>query len=393
MGLIKDWLHKQSLKQQLIEVFGKAGLYVDHQTRGGKVPIYPKIHAISSTKDNVRYVFTIPNGLDPKTIEKKWFCFQQILGRNVAIEGDIKKFVLNVFYSDAGLKQYNYSYKKWQPLLKENRLPVVVGRDQFGNMIVYDMIDSNTPHLLIAGETGSGKSSMVRVVLSTLIQYMAPDKLHLYLGDLKNSEFHFLRRVKHVKEVCMEEIEMTAMLKKLWKEVLHRRKLMEEYEVDHIDEYNKLNPDNQKPYILLAIDEVAMLQDEKECMTTVEKISAVGRSLGLFLMLSMQRPDAKVLDGKLKLNMTVRMGFKCDGVINSNIMGTPGAEELEQSGQMILKLNGLKKVQAPFLKLSQAKEIVESYRLPKEQNIVNEELEEQPQEKVFGVLDDVNKER
>lgn len=385
MGIVKDWLYKQSLRNQLIEVFGKAGLFVDHQTRGGKVPIYPKIHDISSTQENVRYVFTIPNGLDPKTIEKKWFCFQQILGRNVAIEGDIKKFVLNVFHSDAGLKPYNYSYKKWQPLLKQHRLPVVVGRDQFGNMIVYDMVDSNTPHLLIAGETGSGKSSMVRVVLSTLIQYMPPNKLHLYLGDLKNSEFHFLRRVKHVKEVCMEEIEMKIMLQKVWKEIRERRKLMEEYEVDHIDEYNKMNPDNQKPYILLAIDEVAMLQDEKECMTNIEKISAVGRALGVFLMLSMQRPDAKVLDGKLKLNMTVRMGFKCDSTINSNIMGTPGSEHLEQSGQMILKLNGLKKAQAPYLKLSKAKQIVEPHRIPRE----DMKLQNPPQEdiKLFWVLD------
>ncbi|MDZ4519025.1 FtsK/SpoIIIE domain-containing protein [Bacillus cereus] len=385
MGIIKEWLHKQSLKNQLIEVFGKAGLYVDHQTRGGKVPIYPKIHSVSSAQENVQYVFTIPNGLDPKTIEKKWFCFQQILGRNVAIEGDIKKFVLNVFHSDAGLKPYNYNFKQWQPLLKQHRLPVVVGRDQFGNMIVYDMVDSNTPHLLIAGETGSGKSSMVRVVLSTLIQYMSPDKLHFYLGDLKNSEFHFLRRVKHVKEVCMEEIEMKIMLQKVWKEIRERRKLMEEYEVDHIDKYNKMNPDNQKPYILLAIDEVAMLQDEKECMTNIEKISAVGRALGVFLMLSMQRPDAKVLDGKLKLNMTVRMGFKCDSTINSNIMGTPGSEHLEQSGQMILKLNGLKKVQAPYLELSKAKQIVEPYRVPKD----DMKLQNPPQgeNQLFGVLD------
>ncbi|HDR6318336.1 TPA: DNA translocase FtsK [Bacillus thuringiensis] len=385
MKFVKEWLHKQSLKNQLIEVFGKAGLFVDHQTRGGKVPIYPKIHAISSTQESVRYTFTIPNGLDPKTIEKKWFCFQQILGRNVAIEGDIKKFVLNVFHSDAGLKLYNYNFKQWQPLLKKHRIPIVVGHDQFGNMIVYDMVDSNTPHLLIAGETGSGKSSMVRVVLSTLIQYMSPDKLHLYLGDLKNSEFHFLRRVKHVKDVCMEEIEMKIMLQKVWKEIRERRKLMEEYEVDHIDEYNKMNPCNQKPYILLAIDEVAMLQDEKDCMYTVEKISAVGRALGVFLMLSMQRPDAKVLDGKLKLNMTVRMGFKCADMINSNIMGTPGSEHLEQSGQMILKLNGLKKVQAPFLELSKAKQIVEPYRVPKEDLT----LQNPPQEDIqlFGVLD------
>ena len=213
---------------------------------------------------------------------------------------------------------------------------------------------------------------------------MSPDKLHLYLGDLKNSEFHFLRRVKHVKEVCMEEIEMKIMLQKVWKEIRERRKLMEEYEVDHIDEYNKLNPDNQKPYILLAIDEVVMLQDEKECMSIVEKYRQSEGHLE-FLMLSMQRPDAKVLDGKLKLNMTVRMGFKCDSTINSNIMGTPGSERLEQSGQMILKLNGLKKVQSPYLELSKAKKIVEPYRVPKE----NIKLQNLPQEEnqLFGVLD------
>ncbi|MBG9938563.1 MULTISPECIES: FtsK/SpoIIIE domain-containing protein [Bacillus] len=384
MGILHEWFQKRSLKHQLIEVFQKAGLYTEHQTRGGKIPIYPKIHDVSSTTERVRYVFTVPNGLDPQSIEKKWFCFQQILGRNVAIEGNIKKFVLHVFHSSAGLELYAYSYKNWQPLLKKYRLPVVVGRDQFGKMIVYDMVDANSPHLLIAGETGSGKSSMVRVVLSTLIQTMLPDTLHLYLGDLKNSEFHFLRRVKHVKEVCMEEHEMKSMLQNVWNEIRERRKLMEEYEIDHIDKYNTLHPDKQKPFILLAIDEVAMLQDEKECMATIEKISAVGRALGVFLMLSMQRPDAKVLDGKLKLNMTVRMGFKCADSINSNIMGTPGAEQLEQSGQMILKLNGLQKVQAPYLALNKAKQMIEPYRVPKDKYMIsNQQQEKIP---VFGVL-------
>ncbi len=82
---------QKRLRNQLIEIFGKAGLYTEHQTRGGKVPIYPKIYNISSSAESVRYVFTIPNGLDPQKIEKKWFCFQQILGRNITIEGDVKK--------------------------------------------------------------------------------------------------------------------------------------------------------------------------------------------------------------------------------------------------------------------------------------------------------------
>ncbi|QDZ76692.1 DNA translocase FtsK [Bacillus cereus] len=387
---LRAWLQKRKYRYQLETVFQKAKLYDEHMTRGGKIPIYPKIYDISKQKESVRYTFTLPNGVDPAQIQKKWFCFQQILGKNLMIEGDIKKFVLHVFHSNAALEQYTYKYKQWLPLLKECRLPVVVGRDQFGKQIVYDMTEPNTPHLLIAGETGSGKSSMVRVVLSTLIQYMSPNQLHLYLGDLKNSEFHFLRRVKHVKDVCMEEVEMKSMLSKLWKEVLHRRKLMEEYELGHIDEYNQMKINEQIPYILLAIDEVAMLQDEQECTIIIEKISAVGRSLGIFLMLSMQRPDAKVLDGKLKLNMTVRMGFKCADSINSNIVGTPGSEHLEQSGQMILKLGGLRKVQAPYLTLDKAKEIIEPYRLPKQQTIESDALKEPIQEDVFGVLDDAN---
>ncbi|WP_088322260.1 FtsK/SpoIIIE domain-containing protein [Bacillus cereus] len=386
---MKGWLKKKRYKYQLEEVFKKAKLYDEHITRGGKVPIYPKIHNVFEGNESVRYTFTLPNGVDPAQIHKKWFCFQQILGENLMMEGTIKKFVLHVFHSNASLQPYDYSYKQWKPLLKAYRLPVVVGRDQFGNAIVYDMVDSNTTHLLIAGETGSGKSSMARVILATLIQHMSPDHLHLYLGDLKNSEFHFLRRVKHVKYVCMEEHEMTSMLSKLWKEVLHRRKVMEKYELGHIDEYNQITKDKPLPYILIAIDEVAMLQDEKECVTIIEKISAVGRSLGIFLMLSMQRPDAKILDGKLKLNLTVRMGFKCADLINSNIVGTPGSENLSQSGQMILKLDVLKRVQAPYLALGQAKEIIEPYRLPKEQSTKKEEQDHQ-EDKVFGVLDDAN---
>ncbi|MGQ7181199.1 hypothetical protein ACUOA5_41940, partial [Escherichia coli] len=63
---------------------------------------------------------------------------------------------------------------------------------------------------------------------------------------------HFFHMFYPTQEVCMEEIEMKIMLQKVWKEIRERRKLMEEYEVDHIDEYNKLNPDKQKPYIPLS---------------------------------------------------------------------------------------------------------------------------------------------
>ncbi|QOR56292.1 FtsK/SpoIIIE-like protein [Bacillus phage DLc1] len=382
--MIKEWWKKRREQDKLNEVFDKSGLYVEHYTRGGTIKVYPKVNDVIEGKDVTKYIFTIPTGLDPELIRKKMFCFQQVLGTNIYIEGHIKRFVVDVYKNNKGLEQYDYFYEDWEKIIKRYKIPVVVGRNQFGDKIVYDMVGSNTPHLLIAGETGSGKSSMVRVILTTLIKTLKPEELQLYLGDLKNSEFHFLRRVKHVKEVCMEEVEMKNMLSRLWNEVRERRKLMEEYEVDHIDEYNKSSKD-KKPYILIAIDEVAMLQGEKECMGLVEKISAVGRALGVFLMLSMQRPDAKVLDGKLKLNMTVRMGFKCDSIINSQIIGTIGSENLKQSGQMIFKLNGLEKVQSPFLKLEDAKRLVGEFREEKKEIIESIIEEEKP---LFGVLDD-----
>lgn len=81
----------------------------------------------------------------------------------------------------------------------------------------------------------------------------------------------------------MEEHEMTTMLSKFWKEVLHRRKLMEEYELGHIDEFNQITKDKPLPYIFIAIDEVAMLQDEKECITIIEKYQLSADRLVSFL--------------------------------------------------------------------------------------------------------------
>jgi S-DNA-T family DNA segregation ATPase FtsK/SpoIIIE len=98
-------------------------------------------------------------------------------------------------------------------------------------------------------------------------------------------------------------------------------------------------------------------------MELVEEVSAIGRCLGVFLILSMQRPDSKVLDGKLKNNLTVRMGFRCADLINSRIIGTPGSEKLKNQGRMVIKLPGfseLKEVQASFLYLDKAKDILMS---------------------------------
>jgi len=101
---------------------------------------------------------------------------------------------------------------------------------------------------------------------------------------------------------------------------------------------------------------VVLLKKETDVMDILEEISSIGRSLGVFLILSMQRPDSKLLDGKLKVNLTVRMGFKTADKTNSRIIGTPGSEKLNTPGRMVLKINSdLQEVQSPELKNMQLK--------------------------------------
>lgn len=123
-------------------------------------------------------------------------------------------------------------------------------------------------------------------------------------------------------------------------------------------------------------------------MDVLEEISSIGRSLGVFLILSMQRPDSNLLDGKLKVNLTVRMGFKTADAINSKIIGTPGAEKLETPGRMILRINSdYQQIQAPWLAADKARKLLSPYK-QSTSNVVPLRKETDTKEDIWGVLTD-----
>lgn len=363
--MIKEWLAKQKMKAALFQVFRDADIAISYSYGNSRGKVYPKIRKISfdhSRKAAVCY-FSLPNGLDPKEIKKKQFCFHQVFGCNVEISGEVKEFKLTVFALRLP-SEIKYDYKSYIPYLQGKSIPIVAGIDVNGSLIVFDMV--HNPHLLIAGETGSGKSTQLRSILTTLIQALPPTRLELYLCDLKRSEFHIFRQIEHVQGLFVSPDEMLPMLQYLQNEMKKRGNLLDQNEVSHIDELS-----HPPAYIILCIDEVALLQKEAKIMQLVEEISSIGRALGIFLILSMQRPDSKVLDGKLKNNLTVRMGFKCADLINSRIIGTPGAEKLTNEGRMLLKLpklSGLNEIQVPFLAIEGAKKILMTYKSPKRKN-------------------------
>jgi DNA segregation ATPase FtsK/SpoIIIE, S-DNA-T family len=389
--MIKAFIRNQSAKARLRRCFKSAGLIDKYKSGDKEVLVYPKIHDVKFDfeKKSIRYVFTLVNGTDPKEVHKKEYVFNQYFGKNIELEGDYKKFELTV-YQNGLVKELTYKYNDLKTAIEGLKVPIVCGKDRNGNWIVYDAMTE--PNALISGEPGSGKSTQLRSILTTLIQYKSADELHLYLGDLKMSEFHLFKGVQHVKGVAVFPDELEKMLQKVYKEMLNRAKLLNSAGVMHID---KLPADKKVPYILLAIDEIVMVMDNKELKKMLVQIDSLGRALGIYNILSLQRPSHDILDTKIRSLLTVRMGFRTVDATNSKMIGTPGSDKIsrETPGRFVLKRDNLDEIQAPYLHEDKAEEILKAYKSTEWVNVLEGDsepvdvIEELTEEDLFsGVL-------
>ncbi|GAK02296.1 cell division protein FtsK [Geomicrobium sp. JCM 19037] len=364
--MLRNYLAMRRHRTRLTDCFHAAGLYLRYKHDKTERYIYPKIHDVKLTADYTRYVFTLPNGLDPQTVRKGEYAFYQFYGAQIKLTSDdIKKYVLTIFHGGA-LKSFRWRYEDFAQSMAGLRLPVYCGKDAYGQHVTYDMADA--PHLLIAGETGSGKSTQVRSILTTLILTQDPQDIEIYLGDLKRSEFHLFRHVAHVKSLDVTADALLSTLRKLRRLLTTRGALLDANGAANVvDLPAALRP----PTVLLCIDEVALLKGDKSALEIIEEISALGRALGVYLILSMQRPDAKVLDGKLKVNLTVRMGFRTADAINARIIGTRGAESitLAERGKYVFKHETLTELQAPLLTLDDAVKTLTPFYVTPDTNV------------------------
>jgi S-DNA-T family DNA segregation ATPase FtsK/SpoIIIE len=122
-----------------------------------------------------------------------------------------------------------------------------------------------------------------------------------------------------------------------------------------------------------------MLRKDEDVMDILTEIVAIGRTLGVFAILSMQRPNGKVLDTTIRANLTVSMGFKLRDKIEARIVNTPGAEEIDVSGRFVMNADKLYDLQAPYLELEDAKKLLNPFYVTKKAvKEVKEEKQEQP---------------
>lgn len=383
-------LEKLKARKHLVKAFKTAQIYRSYSTNNGERYILPKIHSLSINSHSTTYVFTLPIGINPDLLKKNFYVFQQVFGKQVELDGEIKKFVLTV-YKGGITNKLAYRYSDIAPVLEGLKLPIVCGLNHKGEWVAYDAITE--PNALISGEPGSGKSTQLRSILTTLIKYKSPNELHLYLGDLKMSEFHLFKGVEHIKSVAIFPDELERMLSNVYEEMLKRSRLLNATGVMHVDH---LPEDKKVPYILLAIDEIVMVMDNKDIKSMLVQIDSLGRALGIYNILSLQRPSHDILDTKIRSLLTVRMGFRTTDLSNSKIIGTPGAEKISRDtpGRFYLKRDSLEEIQAPYLTDKEAEKILECYKSSKWKNgcksdyMQYEKMKEELTEK--DVFNDVN---
>lgn len=366
-------LTKINAKNTLKYAFRTAGIYASKRNSGGKeIRIYPKIHDVDINPERTRYVFTLPNGFDPKEVAKKEFTFRQVFGRSLELKGDLKRYVLTVYNAEM-TKEFVYRYAEIKNVINTAKLPILCGKDRNGQIVWYDMRD--LPHILIGGRTGSGKSTHLRQLLTTLILQMKPSDLELYLADCKKAEFHVFKNIEHVKANVVTKSAITQMLAHISNELEKRSDLLEVFGVAHIDDLPK---EHKRPYIVLCIDEFVMLRREKDIMDKLIDLTALGRALGIFVILSMQRPVKDVIDTTARSNLNVAMGFRVRDAIEARVLSTPGSEKIDVVGRFYMDINGeMSEIQAPLMSLDECKKLLEPYRVaPSETKVVYEDVPE-----------------
>lgn len=258
---------------------------------------------------------------------------------------------------------------------KEKKLLVVLGRNIMGEPMCMEI--NKTPHLLVAGSTGSGKSVCINSFLASILMRSKPDEVKLVLVDPKKVELSIYNGVPHLlTPVITDPKKANIALKKIVAEMEDRYEKFEQHGNKNIITYNerimKENenlPEGEKkklmPYIVVIIDELAdlMLVAAKEVEDSIMRITQMARAAGIHLIVATQRPSVNVITGVVKANIPSRISFAVSSGIDSRtILDATGAEKLLGKGDMLYLPQGDSiptRIQGTFISEEETKAIVD----------------------------------
>ena len=236
----------------------------------------------------------------------------------------------------------------------QSHLTFAIGKDIGGKPIIADL--AAMPHLLIAGQTGAGKSVMMNTILTSLLYRNSPSDLKLILVDPKQVEMAVYADIPHLLAPVINEPEKCiSALKWSVAEMDRRLKTMAAVGKRNIAEYNDQNDGERMPYIVIVIDELAdlMMMAARDVESLVVRLAQKSRAAGIHLVLATQRPSVDVITGLIKANMPARIAFAVASQVDSRtIIDQVGAEKLLGRGDMLLLTSDMpkpKRVQAALI--------------------------------------------
>ncbi len=232
-------------------------------------------------------------------------------------------------------------------------LPIFLGRDAAGNAMVVDL--AKMPHLLVAGATGSGKSVCLNTIISSFLFTRTPEQVKLILIDPKMVEMSQFANAPHLACPVVNDMKRApGILEWAVTKMEERYRLLHRAGVRNIYAYNKLGdaklrkifgeaveePDFPRflPFIVIVVDELAdlMMTAAKDVETSITRIAAKSRAVGIHIILATQRPSTNVITGLIKANLPTRIAFMVSSKIDSRvILDANGAEQLLGQGDML----------------------------------------------------------
>ncbi|MFL6839768.1 MAG: DNA translocase FtsK [Bradyrhizobium sp.] len=274
------------------------------------------------------------------------------------------------------------------------KLPLCLGKTIGGDPVIIDL--ARTPHMLIAGTTGSGKSVAINTMILSLVYRLRPDQCRLIMVDPKMLELSVYDGIPHLlTPVVTDPKKAVVALKWAVREMEERYKKMSKLGVRNIDGYNarlveargkgeeltrtvhtgfdketgKAIYENEKldldplPYIVIIVDEMAdlMMVAGKDIEGAVQRLAQMARAAGLHVILATQRPSVDVITGTIKANFPTRISFQVTSKIDSRtILGEMGAEQLLGQGDMLYMAGGgrISRVHGPFVSDEEVEKVV-----------------------------------
>jgi DNA segregation ATPase FtsK/SpoIIIE, S-DNA-T family len=259
------------------------------------------------------------------------------------------------------------------------RLPMILGIDHLGKLVVEEL--TLMPHLLVAGSTGGGKSTLLNSIIGGVILNYSEEDIELVMSDTKGVEFTQFEKARNLRSNIATSVSTTIeRFDELIDEMNRRLKTFGQTNTRNILEYNQARQGSKArlPYILVIIDELADLlldrrrvpdPDDPEGNRTItlgtqtsRKLASLAqkaRATGIHIIASTQRPSVKLLEGDIKANFPARLAFRLPSEADSRtVLGHGGAEHLLSRGDMLFinpNKPGITRIHAPLATLDDIK--------------------------------------